>query len=174
MKLRYVLPLLPLSVQANSELETASDVVHLALPLSALAATIWYEEGYDGTWQLAKAAVSSRVVVEGLKWAVDKPRPDNSGNDSFPSGHTNDAFMAATFIQKRYGSSWGIPAYLGAGFVAWSRVETDKHYVEDVLAGAAIGSLASWYFTTRYEPGDLVLLPDLRDQYAGVNLYWQF
>ncbi|QDF68614.1 phosphatase PAP2 family protein [Shewanella sp. SNU WT4] len=136
---------------ASSSLETSGDIVHLALPVSALAATVFYEEGDAGMWQLAKAAVSARLITEGLKLAVDKERPDGSGNDSFPSGHTTDSFMAATFIQQRYGWQYGAPAYVAATFVAYSRVESDKHYVGDVLAGAAIGALAGWYFTDPYE-----------------------
>jgi len=65
---------------ANSDdLETSGDVVHLLLPATALGATLFYEEGNEGSWQLLKAAVSSRLIVEGLKLGVNKDRPDSSG-----------------------------------------------------------------------------------------------
>jgi len=48
-----------------------------------------------------------------------------------------------------------IPAYIGAAFVGWSKVEgeSDKHDATDVLAGASIGILSSYYFTTLYNKG---------------------
>jgi membrane-associated phospholipid phosphatase len=59
--------------------------------------------------------------------------------------------MAATFIQQRYGWQYGLPAYVAASYVGYTRVASDQHYLEDVLAGAAIGALAGWYFTQPYE-----------------------
>lgn len=141
------------NASASSTLETSGDVLHLLLPATALGATLFYEQdnGYQGSVELIKAAVSNRLVVEALKYSVDKQRPDGSGDDSFPSGHTADSFMAATFIYQRYGWQYGVPAYIGASYVGYTRVASDKHHVEDVLAGAAIGALAGWYFATPYE-----------------------
>ncbi|MBV7315982.1 phosphatase PAP2 family protein [Shewanella sp. NIFS-20-20] len=157
---------------ASSSLETSGDIVHLALPATALAATVFYEDGDQGMWQFAKAAVSARLVTEGLKFAIDKERPDGSGNDSFPSGHTTDSFMAATFIQQRYGWQYGLPAYVGATFVAYSRVESDKHYLGDVLAGAAIGALAGWYFTDPYQ--DINVIPIVGNGQYGLYISGRF
>jgi hypothetical protein len=63
------------------------------------------------------------------------------------------AFAGAEFIRKQYGIGWAAPAYLAAGFVAWSRVEARRHHTHDVLAGAAIGILANhdfWQGRTRF------------------------
>ncbi len=137
-------------VLAKSTLEKSGDIIHLLLPATALAATLIIEDDFQGGWQLVKTGVVSRVAVEALKYGIEKDRPDGSGDDSFPSGHTADSFAAATFMQQRYGWQWGIPAYIGATFVAYSRVESDKHYIEDVLAGAAIGIISALYFTDPY------------------------
>lgn len=136
---------------ADTKLETSGDVLHLLLPATAMGATLFYEDGYDGSWQLIQAAVTSRLVVEGLKYSIDSERPDGSGDDSFPSGHTSDSFMAATFINQRYGWQYGVPAYVAATYVGYTRVASDQHHVGDVLAGAAIGALAGWYFTDPYQ-----------------------
>lgn len=161
---------------ASSDLETSGDVLHLLLPATALGATLFYEDNsdgeYDGSWQLIKAAVSSRIVVEGLKLSVNKDRPDGSDDDSFPSGHTSDSFMAATFIQQRYGWQYGLPAYVAATYVGYTRVESDKHYVEDVLSGAAIGALAGWYFTQPYE--DINIIPVAGNGVYGLYVSGRF
>lgn len=149
--LLILLLVVSLPSQAEGDLETSGDVLHLALPAVALASTLMIEDDYQGAWQLAKSGISSRLVVEALKLGVDKQRPDGSGDDSFPSGHSADTFAAATFINQRYGWEYGVPSYVVASYVAYTRVASDKHHVEDVLAGAAIGILAGWYFTDPYE-----------------------
>ena len=145
-----LLPLITVPALAKSSLEKSGDIVHLLLPAAAFGATLVIEDDFQGSWQLIKSGVVSRVAVEGLKYGIDKDRPDGSGDDSFPSGHTADSFASATFIQQRYGWKWAIPAYIGAIFVGYSRVESDKHFVEDVLAGAAIGIISGLYFTESY------------------------
>lgn len=146
--------------------------MHLLLPATALGATLVIEDDYQGSWQLIKTGVVSRVAVEGLKYAVDKDRPDDSGDDSFPSGHTADSFAAATFIQQRYGWKWGIPAYIGATFVGYTRVDSDKHYVEDVLAGAAIGIISGLYFTEPYS--GITISPIAKSGHYGINFSGTF
>lgn len=158
--------------QAKSSLEKSGDILHLLLPATAFGATLVVEDNYQGTWQLVKSGVVSRLTVEGLKYSIDKDRPDESGNDSFPSGHTADSFAAATFIQQRYGWSWAIPAYIGATFVGYSRVESDKHYIEDVLTGAAIGIISGVFFTEPY--AGITITPRVGDKTIGVSFSGTF
>lgn len=159
-------------VLAKSNLEKSGDIIHLILPAAALGATLIIEDDYQGSWQLIKSGVVSRVAVEGLKFAIDKDRPDGSGDDSFPSGHTADSFAAATFIQQRYGWQWAIPAYIGATFVGYSRVESDKHYAVDVFAGAAIGIISGLYFTEPYS--GITISPTAGNGHYGLNFSGKF
>ena len=59
---------------------------------------------------------------------------------SFPSGHTQASFAAATAIcfWKR---KWGIPALILASLTAFSRMYLYVHYPTDVLAGICFGLL---------------------------------
>ena len=77
-----------------------------------------------------------------LKHAVGRERPDKSNDLSFPSGHTSHAFMFATIVQKHYGWKLGAPLYAFAGFVGYSRLNKDVHWLSDVLAGATLGYIA--------------------------------
>lgn len=117
--------------------------------------------------QFYKSFLTTVVVTHGMKHTIEKERP-NGGGQSFPSGHTSAAFQGAAFIQKRYGLKYGIPAYVGASFVGYSRVESDKHYVEDVLAGAAIGTAAAYFFTTPYQ--NAVVMPVVSRTFYGVKV----
>ena len=92
-------------------------------------------------------------VVNGLKYSVRRLRPDGSRYNSFPSGHTATAFMTATMLHKEYGwrSPWfSIGAYTVATATGVSRVLNNRHWMSDVVAGAAIGigSVHLGYFIT--------------------------
>lgn len=102
-----------------------------------------------GEQQFLKSFFFNLILTYALKILINKDRPQN-GSWSFPSGHTSASFQAAAFFQKRYGCKYGLIAYLGAGFVGFSRIHTKKHYFEDVLAGACIGVFSAYLFTTKY------------------------
>ena len=105
--------------------------------------------GYEGrsSWprMIVSDALSAGIMaaaVNGLKYTVRRPRPDGSGNNSFPSGHTATAFMSATMLYKEYGwrSPWfGIGGYTLAAATGVSRILNNKHWMTDIAAGAAIG-----------------------------------
>ncbi len=63
------------------------------------------------------------------------PRP---GSYSFPSGHTMSSFTAATVIFY-FNKNTGIPAYILAFLIGFSRLYLFCHYPTDVLAGAVFG-----------------------------------
>jgi membrane-associated phospholipid phosphatase len=132
-------------VQADG-LETSGDVLRLALPAAAFG-TALLRGDEDGIGQFVLGAGTNVVVTLGLKESVSKTRPNREDRESFPSGHASVAFQAAAFLQRRYGWSHGVPAYLSAAWVGYTRVEEDEHYWSDVAAGAAIGVLSSYLFT---------------------------
>ncbi|WP_207766086.1 phosphatase PAP2 family protein [Solimonas fluminis] len=107
------------------------------------------------------AFLRMEVATYGLKYAVDAERP-NGGPRSFPSGHTASAFMGAEFIRKEYGWGWGVPAYLTASWVGYSRVETENHYWRDVIAGALIGIASNHDFNgIKLRHGELSVGPTM-------------
>jgi membrane-associated phospholipid phosphatase len=91
------------------------------------------------SYDLAQALIVTELYTMGLKYGVQRTRPDGSNQLSFPSGHTSAAFTLATVAGRHYGWRVGVPAYLLASGIGLSRIETNKHYLSDVLAGATIG-----------------------------------
>ncbi len=128
--------------------ERAGDVLMGALPAGAFAATL-AEQDWTGSRQFLLGFATNALATRGLKLAVGRRRPDGSDHESFPSGHTSISFQAASFIHLRYGSEYGAAAYLAAAFVGFSRVHARKHFVSDVVAGAALGVLSTAVFTRR-------------------------
>ena len=91
------------------------------------------------TYDMLDAAVVNFGYTELVKVAVGRERPNAQDNKSFPSGHTSNSFALAAVAERHYGWKIGVPAYLLAGLVGASRLEQDKHYLSDVVAGAALG-----------------------------------
>ncbi len=151
---------------ASDAVETAGDVITALLPTAAAGMTLYHRDT-DGALQGTEAAVVAMAVTFGLKYTITESRPDG-GSHSFPSAHTSVSFCAAEYLRKRYGWEYGIPAYAMASFVAYSRVESDQHYAKDVIAGAAIGILSSYFFTRPYR--DVPVTPEVGAGYYGVRL----
>lgn len=109
--------------------------------LSILLMAYGDEEHRNTGKLLSSAYISAGVMTYGLKRVIRRKRPldDTLGNPSLPSGHATIAFSAATILGYRY-PKWRIPLYIGAGLVGFSRIYLGRHYVSDVLAGAAIGT----------------------------------
>ncbi len=89
---------------------------------------------------MVKATLYSVFLTTALKYSVREPRPSN-GNErnSFPSGHATTAFAFATVVGAEHDWYWGALAYSLAGLVAFSRMNDNRHYIHDVVAGATIG-----------------------------------
>ncbi|SRR5581483_4709883 len=98
--------------------------------------------------------IASGLILYPLKYAVGRSRPGDNrgayhfqpfgGSDSFPSGHTTEAFVLATVIAEHYDSIWiKIGSYGVASMVGYARMNNNYHWASDVLAGAAIGTFVS-------------------------------
>jgi len=74
-----------------------------------------------------------------LKEVVHRERPNGEDHLSFPSGHASNAFALAAVAERHYGWKAGLPAYTLASLVAVSRLQRNKHYLSDVMAGATLG-----------------------------------
>jgi len=93
-----------------------------------------------------------------VKQSVDRTRPDAAARrgryevgegerfesefNSFPSGHTAGALAVALAAARHYPGARS-PALQVAGTMAAAQVIRSKHFVTDVVAGAAIGWIAA-------------------------------
>src|SRR5690606_36500320 len=107
---------------------------------------------------LIKSEVILGILTFSLKRITAIPRPDSEALTSFPSGHTAQAFAAATFMAREYGHKniwYSIGAYTVATGVGTMRVMNNRHWVSDVLVGAGIGILSTnlAYLTHQYRWG---------------------
>jgi hypothetical protein len=112
---------------------------------------------------LLQAQLLTEMLVQPIKFASHRPRPDGSNNLSFPSGHAAVTFAGATVLERHLGWRKSLLGYTIASYVAASRLHDNRHYLSDVVFGAAIGSIAGrtvvhhasdyWAFTPVSVPG---------------------
>lgn len=107
---------------------------------------------------LLKGELIMYGTVNLLKNTTGVLRPDGSNRYSFPSGHTAQAFAAATFLSEEYKDRFKWMPYVSYGMastVGMMRIANNKHYISDVLLGAGIGilSMKVAYWTHQYRWG---------------------
>jgi undecaprenyl-diphosphatase len=149
----------------HKPLDTASDILLyglIAMPVFSLAENLADKK----SWLTYGAMYAESVLLvfgtcELFKNSIARYRPycyfgdvpsgkDKDYHKSFPSRHTAFAFMsggflASTFFAEYPDSPWKIPlsaaAYSLAAAVGASRIFSGNHFLSDVLAGAALGSI---------------------------------
>jgi len=108
--------------------------------------------------------IFSFTLVRILKIIVGRARPGHDPDvtffsfafryNSFPSGHSADAFVSGVFLfyllkHSKYSACRYLPL-IYAFLIAISRVFISSHYPSDVVAGMAIGIMGAWFIISRY------------------------
>lgn len=143
------------------------------VPAAGAAAYSSYEGDYRGLLQLGGEVAATVAATQAMKFAFKDgdwgTRPDG-GSKSFPSGHTSFACSGAAYLGERYGWQQAAPAYAISAWVAYIRVNEDKHFVRDVVAGCALAYGLSKLIVKPWLPTQVSLLPVIGPGEIGVNL----
>lgn len=149
----------PGQAQSRKFIDRSTDVAMFVNPVAGFVGSLVAGD-YRGTKQLVLGGASSIAATYILKYSIRKERPDGSDHRAFPSNHTAVAMQGATFLQRRYGWKFGIPAYAVTAYVGWGRIYSKQHDIWDVLGGAAIGAAGGYLFTRPFaEKHNLTLSP---------------
>lgn len=128
------------------------------------------------------------AIVYTTKSTSSRERPDGSSYNSFPSGHTATAFVAAEFLHQEYKdkSPWiSVGGYAMATMIGVSRVYNNRHWVSDVVTGAGIGILSTkliywtypWMkhtFGKKEGPMNALLFPSYGNGQLSMNFSYVF
>jgi membrane-associated phospholipid phosphatase len=110
----------------------------IALATYAIGKSKGHAEATHIGSDLIRAQILNGLITTGLKVTVNRTRP--TGSDySFPSGHSAATFATAAVLQSHYGWKIGGPMFALGGFVGWSRLRDNQHWISDVAFGSAIG-----------------------------------
>ncbi len=100
------------------------------------------EDLHEVMGSMISAVTITGVSVTALKLATNTDRPSTNwenGHYGFPSYHTASTFAIAAVLDEYYGYKVGLPAYLLAGAVGFSRIDQQAHDMSDVFFGGALG-----------------------------------
>ncbi|MDF2188635.1 phosphatase PAP2 family protein [Paraflavitalea sp. CAU 1676] len=141
----------------------------------------------DRTLLYGMSMLISNSAVFSIKKFSGEMRPDESDFNSFPSGHTANAFVAAEFMRQEYKdvSPWyGVAGYAVAATTGYLRMYNNKHWFSDVVAGAGVGiastRLAYWLYPmlkrglSKNKNLNTVVMPTYQDGAVGLGLIHKF
>jgi membrane-associated phospholipid phosphatase len=119
----------------------------------AIGLILFFTGNHLAAYEFSLGSITLWMVVELLKALVRRSRPSfrvikarivglRAIGQSFPSGHTSQAFFTATLLAPYFHSAgWLIFLLYGmALLVGLTRMYVGAHYPRDVLAGAILGS----------------------------------
>lgn len=129
---RYVLP------EATGEAKT-NKIAHL---------------GFD----LLRATIVSMSLTAVVKVTAQRGRPTGECC-SFPSGHAATTFAMASVVERHLGYRAAWPTMLVASYVAASRLHDNRHFLSDVVFGAALGVASGWTVVGRHGRSEYGLMP---------------
>ncbi len=137
----------------------------------------------DATRQYFISSFMMMAIVQTIKKITGLKRPDGFGNNTFPSGHTSTAFVAAEFLSQEFKgrSAWySIAGYTMATVVGYMRIYNNRHWFKDVVAGAGIGmgvtKFVYWVYPSikrrffKDKPGNTMVMPYYQRGAVGLSL----
>jgi hypothetical protein len=181
---------------SRSNADTAGDVLKHTSEAAYVITLLAAPSGeMSGEWWRAKVkgalpGVAALGLVEGvtygLQQATHRKRPDGESYESFPSTHATTAAAANALASRnlsyismpkktRFACRTGL-ALLTVG-TAWARVEAQKHFPADVLAGMALGNFIGTFMNDAFlgiDPNTfhVALAPTRQGGY--VSLHWTY
>lgn len=135
---------------------------------------------------LAESYSLAMIFVRIPKNLIGRKRPDawplSTPSDwdgpfhgvSFPSGHTTASFAIASVIANQYRDHKWVPvtAYSIATLAGLSRIYENRHWLSDVVAGAAIGTLVGNLVSHRTSNSKLTIVPFRNGNFQGLRLVY--
>jgi hypothetical protein len=133
----------------NTE-KAAGDAIAYSLPVAALTITFLHDDDWTGVKEYSFVAAATMGTTLLIRQFVRKTSPDGSTDRSFPSIEAAVGSPAGSYLWRRYGWQYGIPAFLleqGASFLL---DRAGKHRLVDGLAVTALSAGFSWMAVTTY------------------------
>lgn len=122
-----------------------------------------------------EALLITEGLTGGMKLAFSRDRP-NGGSYGFPSSHASRTFCVATVLEILHGPWFGVPAYMFAGAVGYSRIDKNVHYLSDVFFGAVLGSAIGWGTANFHQKlmNDRYSITPMVGEVNGLNIAYRF
>ncbi|MBO6576682.1 MAG: phosphatase PAP2 family protein [Rhodothermales bacterium] len=143
------------------------------------------ERSQDAAFTALESILYAGGLSYALKYAFGRGRPGEgyaadhfqpfSGHSSFPSGHTTTAFAFITPWVLYYDTPAARALLVLPIGTALARMDRDKHWVSDILAGGTLGILTARYLTRRHQGRSTGgSRPRVRVSPTSASLAWSF
>lgn len=147
---------------SQNSADSFSDDLRNALIAGAVISSVIAPTGaaeYSFPTRRFAASVLGINTVAGIvkigKVTVQRERPDETDDESFPSGHSGASFSSAVLLEQNLNATIQRPwlrrsvkvgTTSAAALVAWARVEAQRHFPVDVLVSAGLSNFVSKVF----------------------------
>ena len=165
---------------------TLDDYIQYAPAVILYTADLFKVPARNSVWNQTKYFIISEAitsgVVQALKYSFKIQRPNNGAFNSYPSGHTSQAFVQSQVLYNEFKETNKAIAYSGFLFsipTGALRIINNRHWVPDVLLGAGIAMLVTnlvYYFEPlknwnpfqqKKRKTEMGFFPTLNDNYIG-------
>ncbi|MBL7898312.1 MAG: phosphatase PAP2 family protein [Crocinitomicaceae bacterium] len=177
----------------NGYTNHADDYIQYAPGVILYTADLFGAKAKNNVWNQTKYIAISELITSGivqaLKYSLKVQRPNNGSFNSYPSGHTSQAFVQSQVLYNEFRETNKLLAYSGFLFSVPTgalRIINNRHWVPDVLLGAGIAMLVTntvYYFEPlknwnpwkkKNKKAEMGFFPTWNDDYFGGYLSIKF
>ena len=110
--------------------------------------------GFD----LIRAQIITQTLTHTIKKVARRDRPTGECC-SFPSGHAASTFATAAVLERHLHLRGAWPTIAIASYVAASRLHDNRHFLSDVVFGAALGTATGWTVVGTHGRSEWAMMP---------------
>lgn len=143
---------------------------------AALESVMKFITGRERPYTVNPDLVEANPTFHGPGYKGVKDANGRNLQSSFPSGHATVAFAAATVFAIEYKHHPWVPilTYSAATLIGISRITENKHWVTDVLAGAALGYMTGRQVANNYHRYAAIQNAKQKKGTVSMNLQYNF
>jgi membrane-associated phospholipid phosphatase len=119
---------------------------------------------------LIRSQMLNAILTRGLKLVANRERPSGGSSDSMPSGHASASFTTAAILGSHFGPRVGIPSYAFAGFIGWTRIRDNAHWLTDVIIGGAIGTTVGLTVARGHRDSAWTVVPTVTPNHVAIHV----
>lgn len=154
----------------NPSLRKAANIIVIALPVSAVGASLLH----DGDWKgLGEFAVSAGLTVGSaliIRQIVRNQRPDHFDFHSLTPPDLALADASSDYLFTRYGWRYGVPAYIASAFVSYALTDAKKNRWYDTLSSGVLAFGFNYALVDRYHRRNIHVSADTTPGGGGMML----
>ena len=146
---------LPLSaaqadIASKSTEKTAGEAIAYSLPVAAVTVSLFHDDDWTGIEEYSFVGLSTLGTTVLIRRFVREKSPDGKSDHAFPSLQAAVGSPAESYLWRRYGWEYGLPAFILEHSASFLLDRAGKHHFVDGLAVSAISAGFSWMAVTPY------------------------